>query len=272
MERNQVGQLHSTNQFNISSVLNQFVKLSMAFARKLRLAMYFYRKRKENPVNDEAGKGIESVFGSEDEPWKPKSAFDPDPGDSDSLEEFLNEVQSRTFDPRKRKKLVDNLTPGERQALWELSSWKKDPKNPRYIRIQDKGSRFVVDWRNRYVNKTLQYVQNTSTFSSNDEDPSLENHKRVGKWCKKWQDGDVLSEEITDWVVMNKYKPANLYGNIKTHLEGWPYRFIMSSKGTATENLARWIEYHLKPFAQFHQDYIRDTKSFLLYPIVSESI
>ena len=75
----------------------------------------------------------------------------------------------------------------------------------------------------------------------------------------------MSSEEITDWVVMNKYKPANLYGNIKTHLEGWPYRFIMSFEGTATENLARWIEYHLKPFAQLHQAYITDTKSFLLY-------
>ena len=39
----------------------------------------------------------------------------------------------------------------------------------------------------------------------------------------------------------------------------------MSSKGTATENLARWIEYRLKPFAQLHQAYIRDRKSFLLY-------
>ena len=82
------------------------------FARKLRLAIYFYRKRKENKVlNDETGKSIESESGSEDEPWKPKSTFDPDPGDSDSLEEFLSEVQSLIFDPRKRKKIVDNLTP-----------------------------------------------------------------------------------------------------------------------------------------------------------------
>ena len=39
----------------------------------------------------------------------------------------------------------------------------------------------------------------------------------------------------------------------------------MSSKGTAMENLARWIEYQLEPFAQLHQAYIRDTKSFLLH-------
>ena len=77
---------------------------------------------------------------------------------------------------------MDNLTPGERQSLRELSSWNK---NPRVIRIQDKGSRFAVDWRDRYVNKTLQYVQDTGTFSSNDEDPSLENHKRVRDMVQK---------------------------------------------------------------------------------------
>ena len=191
------------------------------FAIKLRLGMYFHR-RKKNPVNDETRKGIEGEFGSEDGSWKPKSTFDPDLGDKDSLEEFLSEVQSHTFGPHKWKKFMDNLTPDERQALWELSSWNKDPKDPRVIRIQDKGSRFVVEWRDRYVNKTLQYVQDTGTFSSNDKDPSLENHTRGGEMVQKWQDKDVLSKEITDWVVMNKYKPTNLYGNIKTHSEGWP--------------------------------------------------
>ena len=39
----------------------------------------------------------------------------------------------------------------------------------------------------------------------------------------------------------------------------------MSSHGTATEYLARWIELKLKPFAQVHSSYIRDTKSFLQY-------
>ena len=105
-------------------------------------------------------------------------------------------------------------------------------------------------------------MQDTSTFSSNDEDPFLENHKRVGKWCKKWQDRDVLSEEITNWEVMNKYKPANLYGNTKTHSEGWPYRFIMSSKGTATENLERWIEYHLKGELQRENKFISYERAF----------
>ena len=39
----------------------------------------------------------------------------------------------------------------------------------------------------------------------------------------------------------------------------------MSASGTATKNLARWIELQLKPPATKHQSYIRDTKSFLVY-------
>ena len=39
----------------------------------------------------------------------------------------------------------------------------------------------------------------------------------------------------------------------------------MSAINTATENLARWLEIQLKPYAMQHEAYIRDTKSFLLH-------
>ena len=57
-------------------------------------------------------------------------------------------------------------------------------------------------------------------------------------------------------------RPALIYANVKTHKKNWPYRYIMSARSTATENLAKWIEIQLKPFAQIHAAYIRDTKSF----------
>ena len=37
----------------------------------------------------------------------------------------------------------------------------------------------------------------------------------------------------------------------------------MSAHGTITQRLAKWVEYHLKPFAQQHTSYIKDTQSFL---------
>ena len=39
----------------------------------------------------------------------------------------------------------------------------------------------------------------------------------------------------------------------------------MSAKGTAMENLAKWLEIQLKPYARMHGAYIKDTKSFLLH-------
>ena len=65
---------------------------------------------------------------------------------------------------------------------------------------------------------------------------------RVKKWVKKWG-GGVISEECSNWVEVDNPKLENLYANVKTHKENWPCRFIMSSRGTATERLAKWLEY-----------------------------
>ena len=85
------------------------------------------------------------------------------------------------------------------------------------------------------------------------------------RWLEKWQGDEGLSEEACEWIKAHNPKPATLYANIKTHKTDWPYRFIMSSRGTATEYLARWIEFRLKLYAQLHDSYIKDTKSFLNY-------
>ena len=46
----------------------------------------------------------------------------------------------------------------------------------------------------------------------------------------------------------------------------------MSSRGTATEYLDRWIEFKLKPYAQLHDSYIKGRKSFLNYiELISET-
>ena len=76
--------------------------------------------------------------------------FDPVPGENMALEEFLTEVMGYIFDPKNMGKRVDNLTAEEREALRDLSKWNKDPNNPRLIRIQDKGSCFVVDFKDSY--------------------------------------------------------------------------------------------------------------------------
>ena len=68
---------------------------------------------------------------------------------------------------------------------------------------------------------------------------------------------------MKNWVIPENVKPAEVHGNLKTHKKGVPYRYIISLFGTATENLARWSEYHLKEHSQGHKAYQRDSKSFL---------
>ena len=39
----------------------------------------------------------------------------------------------------------------------------------------------------------------------------------------------------------------------------------MSAKGTATENLAKWLEIQLKPYGTMHEAFIKDSKSVSLH-------
>ena len=43
-------------------------------------------------------------------------------------------------------------------------------QGPRVIRVQGKGSRFVVDWKSRYKSKTMEYLQDKTTFRQTEED------------------------------------------------------------------------------------------------------
>ena len=103
------------------------------------------------------------------------------------------------------------------------------------------------------------------TFRCEPEDPSRAHEQRVQAWAQKWEREGVISEDLYNWIVENKARPAVIYSNVKTYKERWPFRQIMSASGTATENLARWIKIQLKPLATKHESYIRDTKSFLVY-------
>ena len=106
-----------------------------------------------------------------------------------ALEEFLTEVMGYVFDPKNMRKRVDNLTSEERGELRDFRKCNKDPNNPRLIRVQDKGSCFVVDFKDRYEQKVNEYVGDPSTFRSDEEDLSLEHANGVKKWVKKLRGG-----------------------------------------------------------------------------------
>ena len=260
---------------NIAKKYDDFLK----FARKLRLAVFFHRLKSstatgtrnsqtnisENHTPENQSQDNTNTLDtySDEFPWTKPSTFEPRIGQNESLELFIQEVESFLFYSGKSKKVKDNLTAQQREALKRLRTWNKDPSCPRMFLVQDKGSRLVVEWKNKYKQRMLNYLEDINVFKEETEDPSQRNMERVQKWAVKWNREEQIGEEEMDWIVSVTSKPGKVYGNIKTHKENWPYRYILSCNGTPIENLAKWIEFHLKPLARIHKAYIKDTGHLL---------
>ena len=120
-------------------------------------------------------------------PWEKQSNFDPPPGENEVLEDFLTQVFQYLFNPKNSRKFVDNLTKEERGALKEISKWNGDRTNPRVSRVQDKGSCFVVDFKEKYVKNHCQYISDKGTFRVDGVDLSQENSHKVVQWARKWE-------------------------------------------------------------------------------------
>ena len=121
------------------------------------------------------------------------------------------------FNPRNRNNFKDNLGRGEREALMEMQGWNRDPDNSRVYRVQDKGSRFVIDWKRRYKSKTLEYLTDETTFRETDGDPNELISRKVEEWIERWKDQEVLVGDECLWTKAHNPKQATLYANIKTH-------------------------------------------------------
>ena len=118
------------------------------------------------------------------------------------------------------------------------------------FRIQDKGSRLVIMWKDQYHRKMLNYLEDISIFKEELENPSERNKGRVNEWARAWNLRENIGEEEYEWITLSGLRPGKTYANIKTHKGGWPYRFIISGIGTPIGNLACWIEFHPKGFDQ----------------------
>ena len=167
--------------------------------------------------------------------------YNPRPGDNEALELFLLQVERYLFDPRNARKVKDNHTQVQRNALKSLSSWTENPENDRTVRVHDKGSRLVIEWKDGYREKMLNYLEDMSIFKAETEPPLEKNEQKVNQWAHKWFNEENIGEEELEWITCSGTRAGKAYANVKTHKVNWPYRYSISSIGTAIENLARWV-------------------------------
>ena len=184
--------------------------------------------------------------------WNPPKASIPE------IEVFLATVKRELFNPNNLRVAKDNLTKLERSALKELKA-----DNDRVIRIQDKGSRFVIMDKNDYITKMDGQLNNPLHYQRLEQDPTNFHLDKVKTWASKWLGKRQIPEDIATWVVNEEAKAGTAFGNVKTHKKDNPVRLITSCCGTAIENLSAFTEFYLKPLASGLPSFVRDTTDLL---------
>ena len=114
-----------------------------AFKRKVRLHYFHKLEFDDGNISSEGEEIIELS--------KPKSKFDPPKTDNPDLELFLDIMEKELLNSKKEKRIQDNLKDTEQTALYSLAKYNEDIRSKTLIRTQDKGSRLVMECKERYI-------------------------------------------------------------------------------------------------------------------------
>ena len=227
---------------------------------------WFFHKLKNKEEKEEIDENSRYEEDNEEDqhckrmPWYGKSDWGA-PSATKEIEDFIEKVRIDLFGNQNKKTWVsDNLQKEERAALKNFRKWNREGSD-KIIRIQDKGTWLVTDSKERIIQGTKKILNNGKTFRKEKDNPMKDHIKKVKEWRDKWIEVSDHDEAI--WLLNNEAKPATIYANLKTHKDGWPLRHIISCCGTAIENVAKWVEVHLRHLAKIHPTYIEDTRHFL---------
>ena len=70
------------------------------------------------------------------------------------------------------------------------------------IRVQDKGSRFVI-LENKDYEEKIQHQIDRSSFIQLEEDPSREFEQHVNDWIVKWHNHKVMDDKWKAYITAN---------------------------------------------------------------------
>ena len=83
-------------------------------------------------------------------------------------------------------------------------------------------------------------------------------------------DNKILSKEEYNAMIADDKDAAKFYCNFKVHkkhepMTAPPPRPIVSGSGSMTENIAAFVDHHIKDISKQHQSYLQDTPDFLRF-------
>ena len=179
------------------------------FENWLRAATFFYNDRDDNSSSHSVEEERKSVFPTVKKVSSCKAPLSKFP----EVELFLKSIKKELFDPKNVSIAHDNLSVSERKAFFRLKNL-----DEQVIKIQDKGSKFVILDKTEYSSKMLGQLENPIHYNKLDADPSANFVSTFSEWSSEWLEKGQIDQNIANWVVNNKAKPGKAFGTIKSGL------------------------------------------------------
>ena len=161
---------------------NQLQEDWQSYKRKVR-GRAFYHSFEDS--NDEVDVNLTNAKSLE--PPRVKSSREPATAKIPAIEVFLNSVEKDLFDIANVRKVQDNLTFEERQAMKEFRSTPTDERDL-VIRLQDKSHSFVF-LDNALDSDKVKEQMDKGSFKVLEYDISESTCIDIQNWLEKWKNG-----------------------------------------------------------------------------------
>ena len=262
---------------------NTFVSFEK-FARNMRWAWLHHRKQL-NQIDSESQSGSETDDDNNNNnnnnnnndnnnnfvmtPWYKKSDKIPPKGNP-QLESALEKLKEELFNPANRRKVRDNLSRGQREAMNELRNL-PNTSNAQ-VCFEDKGGRFVLrqlDYQDRLI---LDSLEDQDQFEEHDVDPTQRVIARIRGFCDKWEEElNEFHPNIVNFLTdLSQTAPCKVKGLVKCHKnprnDGSGYhdiRLLLASTNTPSKPASTLFQYAIAHIFPHLKSKMKDTKAVL---------
>ena len=166
----------------------------------------------------------------------------------------INE-NSKTAKIKNQKK---NLNKNEIEALNNLKE-----REDIVITSADKGGALVISDVNDYVKEAERQLSKREHYHKMDHNPTTEHAALVENAIDTLKLNGQLEEKLAEKLKPHNPKTPRMYLLPKVHKPGNPGRPVVSSIGCHTENISKYVDYHLQPLNRALPSYIQDSTDFL---------
>eukprot|EP00745_Piridium_sociabile_P026140 TRINITY_DN41575_c0_g2_i2.p1 TRINITY_DN41575_c0_g2~~TRINITY_DN41575_c0_g2_i2.p1 ORF type:complete len:978 (-),score=173.11 TRINITY_DN41575_c0_g2_i2:3-2936(-) len=232
------------------------------WAERLRWHRFYATKKEEKKASENQDDSKEEDEDFVKMPWYQRTTHSAPKGDP-ALEAFIEACKRDFVNPKNRKRIKDNMTKEQRQALHELRNL--PTTHNAACRFADKSGVTVITSLQEDDQNIVQTLNDPQQYDMLDSDPTNKISKCVQEWTKKWCNNGTINAEVSKYITgTQNAHPAKCKPLVKTHKQPpYPYRLLLSGSGTPIQPLSKFVQLAIAHLTSFLPYQIIDTKEFL---------